>query len=400
MVGREPNGRKEYAVSNFKNQKSRAAKRIRAILDPSTGLVPRLTAGRRAMRQLAGKDRKIAALQRQLAEARGGASPEMPSANSPVFFIVGYQKSGTTWLMKMLDAHPEILCDGEGRPFGRDFRKEELKRKQAGYPPTSLYGAISHSEDLRYWIDRSVWTKRGNVDEYIDNLTRLAVEYFLTQRLAKTSKKFVGDKTVLLNAEMVKEIGKVFPDAKVIHIIRDGRDVAVSATHHVWNQAEDRGGTSTVNEEQRKKREAYGENPRELIESGEGMFVEKWLKRSAANWSERVGGAADDGPAFLGDNYTEVRYEDLIKAPEREMRRLLGFLGANSDEQTVGKCVDAASFEKLSEGRRPGEEASSFYRKGVAGDWMNVFTEQNRRDFKEKAGDLLVKLGYEEGHVW
>lgn len=372
-------------------------------MDPNTGLLASMTSGKRAREQLADRDRRISALQRELADARGDTRgdarlPEIPATSSPVFFIVGYQKSGTTWLMKMLDAHPEILCQGEGRPFGKDFRKEE--RKQAGYPPTSLYGAISHSEDLRHWIERSVWTKRDDTDEHIDNLTRLAVEYFLTRRLSKTRKRLVGDKTVLLGAEMVREIGEVFPDAKVIHIIRDGRDVAVSATHHVWNQAEDQGGTSAINDQQRAKRDAYSENPRTLVESGEGIFVDKWLKRSATNWSERVGRAANDGPAVLGENYTEVKYEDLLERPEEEAGRIFEFLGAVADERTVSRCVRAASFEKLSEGRKPGEEAASFYRKGVAGDWKNVFTEQNRQGFKEIAGGLLIKLGYERDNDW
>ncbi|HEX5915407.1 MAG TPA: sulfotransferase, partial [Rubrobacter sp.] len=41
----------------------------------------------------------------------------------PVFFVVGLAKSGTTWLMKTLDAHPEVLCRGEGRFFGEEYRR-------------------------------------------------------------------------------------------------------------------------------------------------------------------------------------------------------------------------------------------------------------------------------------
>lgn len=384
----------------FKNQKSRAAKKIRSLLDPSTGLVPSLTAGRRAMRQLAGKNREIASLRRQLADARGIAGLEVPSTSTPVFFVVGNQKSGTTWVMKMLDAHPEILCQGEGRPFGRGFNKEEQKGRPGGYPPTSLYNAITNSEDLRYWVERSVWTKRDDAEEHLDNLMRLSIEYFLNQRLASTTKRMVGDKTVLLEAGIVSEIGRVIPEAKVIHIIRDGRDVAISTMHHIWNQAPDRGGHGTINPEQMSRREAYNENPQKLVESGEGIFSDGWLGRYAARWKARISRAREDGAALPDGHYAEVRYEDLITDPEPEVKRLFEFLGAESGDRTVGRCVSATSFEKLSEGRKPGEEASSFYRKGVAGDWMNVFTEQNRRDFKEKAGDFLVELGYEEGHDW
>jgi hypothetical protein len=51
-------------------------------------------------------------------------------------------------------------------------------------------------------------------------------------------------------------------------------------------------------------------------------------------------------------------------------------------------------------GRRRGQEAASFFRKGIAGDWKNVFTEQDKRVFKAAAGDLLVELGYEENNDW
>jgi hypothetical protein len=105
----------------------------------------------------------------------------------------------------------------------------------------------------------------------------------------------------------------------------------------------------------------------------------------------------EDGPRLFGDRYAEVRYEDLLAHPEAEMARLLRFLGAAADENSVGRCVGAASFERLSKGRARGEEdPSSFFRKGVAGDWREAFTERDRRVFQVEAGDLLKKLGYGE----
>ena len=319
---------------------------------------------------------------------------------TPLFFIVGQQKSGTTWLMKTLDAHPEILCRGEGRPFGRDWRRERLKQGQGGYPPTSLYNAIASSEDLRYWIERSVWSRHDDPDEHLANLTRLAVEYFLTQQLLKTGKRLVGDKTVLLSPEIVQEISTICPEARVIHIIRDGRDVLVSTMHHRWNQAEDRGGTTRLTPQQAAKREAYREDPRALLRTGEGMFPEGWLEKHAAQWRANTSKTVKDGPALLGANYREVRYEDLLERPEEEVGRLLEFLGADANEQTVRRCLGAASFEKLAEGRKRGQEAASFYRKGVAGDWKNVFTGRDKQDFKAAAGDLLIDLGYEKDNDW
>jgi hypothetical protein len=320
--------------------------------------------------------------------------------SSPIFFMVGYQKSGTTWLMKMLDSHPEILCQGEGRPFGRNWRQERLKQLGKGYPPTSLYNAIVSSEDLRHWIERSVWSRGDDPDEHLINLTRQAVEYFLTQQLLKTGKRLVGDKTVLLSPEIIEEISTICPEAKVIHIVRDGRDVVVSTMHHRWNQAEDRGGTTRITPEQAAKREAYYEDPQALLKTGEGIFPEGWLESYAAKWSTRVSKTVKDGPTLLGANFREVRYEDLLVRPEEEVKGLLEFLGADADERTVRRCVSAASFERLAGGRKRGQEAASFFRKGIAGDWKNVFTERDKRNFKAVAGDLLIQLGYEEDNDW
>jgi hypothetical protein len=67
----------------------------------------------------------------------------------------------------------------------------------------------------------------------------------------------------------------------------------------------------------------------------------------------------------------------------------------------VKRCVEATSFERLSLGRERGEEdPSSFFRKGVAGDWRNTFTEEDRRVFKREAGDSLIELGYEVDRSW
>jgi len=56
----------------------------------------------------------------------------------PVFLVVGLAKSGTTRLMKTLDAHPEILCKGEGRFFGEEYRREGVAQTQTKKKPSSL----------------------------------------------------------------------------------------------------------------------------------------------------------------------------------------------------------------------------------------------------------------------
>jgi hypothetical protein len=340
---------------------------------------------RQARRQLALKDGEIAALRRELARARGeaGAAPEPVPTGTPVFFVVGQQKSGTTWLMRTLDAHPEILCRGEGRFFGANWRQEGVKRVDPKRPPSSLYNAILGSEYLRLWVERSVWSRNDRADEHLANLTRMAVDYFLVGELTKTGKRMVGDKSPLLSPEMIEEISAVYPEAKVVHIIRDGRDAAVSAAYHSRNFGK------------------RGRGARAPEDHSGSVFAEGQLEKLAADWASRVGKTVEDGPALLGEGYAEVRYEDLLARPEEEVRRLLVFLGAEAGEEAVRRCVEAASFERLSNGRERGEEdPTSFFRKGVAGDWRNVFTEEDRHVFKTAAGELLILLGYEDDHDW
>src|SRR5215217_7206619 len=274
---------------------------------------------KQARRRIALKDAEIAALRRELARMRGEYVQPIVG-NTPVFFVVGQQKSGTTWLMRMLDSHPEILCKGEGRFFGGGWRQESVKRLDAKRPPSSLYNAVLDAEYLRLWIERSAWSRNDDADEHLNNLTRMAIDYFLIGELSKTGKRMVGDKSPLLTPQTINEMAEIYPEARVIHIIRDGRDAAVSAAYHSRNfgRARKKNAGAPV------KREAYREGPRR--ETGESMFAGDSLKKMAAEWGERVGQTVEDGPALLGSNYAEVRYEDLLERPEEEVARVLEFL--------------------------------------------------------------------------
>jgi hypothetical protein len=193
------------------------------------------------------------------------------------------------------------------------------------------------------------------------------------------------------------------PQAKVIHIIRDGRDQAVSMMHHLWNRATVREGRYDLEPEEVAKRNDFYKNRRVPLADGEGIFTKDRLMTVAGYWAERVGKTVEDGPTLLGNRYTQVKYEDLLKKPEEEMRRLFEFLGADTSEETVYRCVKSADFEELS-GRKRGSEDYELgwkkQRKGVAGDWKNVFTERDKAIYKEVAGDLLINLGYAKDNNW
>jgi hypothetical protein len=351
--------------------------------------------------QLDAKDREIQKL--RLGLARNAADPMSAARQStPVFFLVGRAKSGTSWLMRTLNAHPEILCRGEGRIFGRDYKREDIKNMQSRtIQPSSLYRAILDAEYLRAWVERSVWTRDDDKDEHLANLTRVAINYFLTEKLSKTGKRIVGDKTPFLSEKIVQEIGEIYPGARIIHIIRDGRDVAVSSMHHLWKHSIDLAGHLDLQPEEKAKRDAYYKDDRTFLRTGESLFVEERIRSLARDWAEVVERARKDGPRLLGENYVEVRYEELLERPEEEVGRLLSFLGAEAGKEAARHCVESASFERWSRGRGRGqEESTSLLRKGTSGDWKNAFSERDKMIFKEAAGDTLVELGYEMDNEW
>jgi Sulfotransferase domain len=84
-----------------------------------------------------------------------------------------------------------------------------------------------------------------------------------------------------------------------------------------------------------------------------------------------------------------------------EVKRLLEFLQVRSNEDVVRRLVNQSSFENISGGRQRGEEdPTSLVRKGIAGDWKNVFSDRDKQIYKKEAGDLLIQLGYEKDSNW
>jgi hypothetical protein len=320
----------------------------------------------------------------------------------PAFFVVGEPKSGTGWLTKILDSHPEVLCKAKGLFFGRHRRRENLKSAGASMPPASLQNAILEDIYLRLWVERSGWTENDDPERCLTELARLAVDHFMGKELTRRGKRMAGDKTPFFSQNVLSEMSEIYPEARVIHIIRDGRDVTVSKVHHLW-KAEARGEPVNLLPEEIEKRDAFYQDPEAFLASQVGIFREDRFRAWAEGWRTRVGKAVEVGPALFGSNYVEVRYEDLLERPDKEAARLFRFLGADASSEVVEECVEEASFEKAS-GRQRGQDDYPLrhgkYRKGIAGDWKNVFIERDTEIFKEIAGDLLIELGYEKNDTW
>ena len=271
-----------------------------------------------------------------------------------VFFVCGSPKSGTTWLQRVLDAHPEVSCSGEGHfidrisgPFAqvlRDYNKHLSLVADRVYEGRPYYDPVTQDE--------------------FDQIMRHLILGRLLARRAAPQVRWIGDKTPRY-AQRLPQLLRIFPEARVIDITRDPRDVIVSQLGVAV-----RAGTPFTGE----KRDG-------LIRAG------------AADWLKNVECVQAFAQAHPG-RVCQLRYEDLIADATGETRRMFDFLGVASDSGTLQAILRQTSFEAMS-GRQPGvEDARSFLRKGVVGDWRSALDAEEARMIADTCAPLMEARGY------
>lgn len=276
-----------------------------------------------------------------------------------LFFVGGIMKAGTTWLQLMLDAHPEIACRGEGH-----FTSQFLPALARCY---TQYGRII--DDKNRTIFKEIEGFPLPTPEHLHYVGVAAMLLMLGEYADRDTVKAVGEKT----PDTMRAMGmlrSVFPQAKFINIVRDGRDVAVSAWFHNLRVT-----------------------PDWAMETFGGL--EKFCDHYAPLWQRDVEAARAFAEAHP-DQVLEMTYEGLHGDARREVTRMLEFLGRDSSEACVDRCLEAGRFEQLAKGRRTGEEdRGSHFRKGVVGDWRNHLDEASAARFAERAKGWLARMGYE-----
>lgn len=272
------------------------------------------------------------------------------------FFVTGAPKSGTTWLGRLLDGHPEISCKGEACMHAFIKGLIKITNEYNGMLGGRI-GAFLESNEFPP-------LKEAEVYDMGRHFVSLRLETIADK--SKPGLKFVGEKDPL-HVVNLPVLNKMFPEGKVIHIIRDGRSVLVSAWHH---------------------------NQRITKRQGSPADFDRFMNESAEQWGAMVRRAMETSKD-LGSRYLEVRYERLLMEPVPALGRILNHLGAAADQDIIQACLEAASFEKLSKGRTQGEEdAQSFFRKGTADDWKTQMTASQIQRFNARSGGMLEELGY------
>lgn len=295
--------------------------------------------------------------------------------------------------MRMLDGHPAVICRGEGKFFGANH-------KMGSATQVSLERVLLDSPELRDWARRCGWTRRDDPSEWSRALAAQIARSTMT-RGAPAGVTAIGDKTPLNGPGVVASIGELLPEARVIHIIRDGRDVATSSAHHRWNALDAIADPSEAVDEEKRTRDAYRHDPAAFIAAGRSIFGEAGPTDIASKWSTQALAAREEGRRLGDARYTEVRFESLLRSGAEELLRLFAFLGCDADPVEAQRIVESNRFERMAKGRSPGDERSeSFFRSGTAGGWRGVFTPGDREAFRGVAGDALIALGYERDGAW
>jgi hypothetical protein len=283
--------------------------------------------------------------------------------------IVGVPRSGTTLLRFMLDSHPSLAIPPEtgflaalANPAApNQIDESELFRIVTGYPP-----------DAPAWEDFDL-----DKAEYQDQLCRLqpytvseGVRAFYRHYAYKHKKPRYGDKTPLY-CEHVEGIARLLPEAHFIHIIRDGRDAALSLRGRWFSPGND-------------------------------------IPTLAAYWSRLIRGAREAGSRV--PHYMEVRYEELVVNPQPVLHAICRFAGLEYHpamlhywertperlkEHRARRHIDGhliVSHEQRLEQQRLTMQPLDPDRLCR---WQREMTRAESAEFLRIAGDTLAELGYE-----
>lgn len=285
----------------------------------------------------------------------------------PVPFVVGLGRSGNTLLRLMLDAHPDLAIPAE-----TDFIPEVAARCEAAEDPRAEFvqAVTGHWRFTDLRLDAAELERRVAAIEHFGTGAGLRALYGLYAE--KFGKARFGDKSPFY-LEHMPLVERLMPEAHFLHVIRDGRDVAVSI-RPLW-------------------------------------FGPDSVRKAAGWWRDGIEHARATGAGLR--RYLELRYEDLVLDTEPTLRRVCEFIELPFDPAMLDYHERAP--ERIAEVRTEGRGirgevvvtveqrhaihrfTSSPPRADRIGRWRHELRWWERRVFEARAGYLLAELGYPVG---
>jgi hypothetical protein len=298
------------------------------------------------------------------------------------FFIFGHARSGTTLLMRLVRLHPEVHCNYQAHFFTRQ----------------PLLKSLVNTPEAEEWLRRK--SNRWNQGHDLSPLIlRAAADVIMERDAAKAGKRIVGDKSPssTIHGQAVRDLFAVYPDAKLIYIVRDGRDVLISERFR--NFVEE---SRFLSREDKRIIEGLRKDQSQFTNGTRSIFTETFIRRVAQGWVTNLQETEAEGRKLFGENYCGLRYEDLLAAPFIEMTRLWRFLGVKGFDASLVEEVKTEMTSNPDEEwqAKRNEDIASFLPKGQAGNWQRLFTERDKSLFKEVAGEMLIKWEYEKDLNW
>jgi len=297
------------------------------------------------------------------------------------FFILGHARSGTTLLMRLIRLHPEVHCNYQAHFFTR----------------RPLLKSLVDTPEAEEWLTRK--SNRWNHGRDLSPLVlRAAADVIMERDAAREGKHIVGDKSPssVIHGQAVRDLHAVYPDAKIVYIVRDGRDVIISERFR--NFVEE---SKFLTVEDKRIIADLRADPVPFNDGRRSIFTETFMRRTAGDWVNDLRETEDESRRLFGDNFCGLRYEDLLERPFDEMKKAWKFLGVETDKSLEKTILEEMSSNPDEEWQsRRNEDIASFLPKGQTGNWVRLFSEQDKSVFKQVAGEMLVRWKYEKEKNW
>lgn len=298
------------------------------------------------------------------------------------FFIFGHARSGTTLLTRLIRLHPEVHCNYQGHFFTRQPTIE----------------ALVDSPEIEAWFTRR--SNRWNQGKDLAPIVlRVIVDFIMEREARSLGVRVVGDKSPnsLLDGEAVKLLHKVYPDGRLIFIVRDGRDAAISHRFQTFIDA-----PQHLTKEDWAIRSDFERDPEPYMNGKRSIFTEKGIRAASEGWVRNLEDTDKQGRSLFDTQYVSLRYEDLVKETWEKMTQLWSFLGVDVKRPELPGLLDAelSSNPDKDWQRKKAETLVEPLQKGKSGSWQELFTRRDRDMFKEIGGETLISWGYEKDLNW